>query len=141
MLKVRDRMTRQPVVLAPEDNLRKARRLMEERGLRRFPVLDNGVLVGIVTDRDIRAADISCAVVQEKRYEDYILDHVLVGGIMTPNPITVHPDTPLTEAAGIILENKIGGLPVLENERLVGMITETDLIRTLTEMLKRPSSS
>ncbi|OFW61593.1 MAG: hypothetical protein A2W01_07920 [Candidatus Solincola sediminis] len=134
-------MTRQPVVLAPEDNLRKARRLMEERGLRRFPVLDNGVLVGIVTDRDIRAADISCAVVQEKRYEDYILDHVLVGGIMTPNPITVHPDTPLTEAAGIILENKIGGLPVLENERLVGMITETDLIRTLTEMLKRPSSS
>src|SRR4030042_3727846 len=117
--KVRDRMTPQPVVLAPEDNLRKARRLMEERGLRRFPVLDNGVLVGIVTDRDIRAADISCAVVQEKRYEDYILDHVLVGGIMTPNPITVHPDTPLTEAAGITLENKIGGLPVLENERLV----------------------
>ena len=140
-MKVRDRMTRQPVVLAPEDNLRKARRLMEERGLRRFPVIDNGVLVGIVTDRDIRAADIRWAVVQEKRYEDYILDHVLVGGIMTPNPITVHPDTPLTEAAGIILENKIGGLPVLENERLVGMITETDLIRTLTEMLKRPSSS
>ncbi len=141
VVKVRDRMTREPAVLAPEDNLRKARQLIDEYGFRRFPVLDDGVLVGIVTDRDVRAADMSCAVVQEKRYEDYILDRVLVGGIMTPNPVAVAPDTPITEAARIILEKKIGGLPVIEDGQLVGIITETDLIEALIEMLEQAASS
>ncbi|MBC7254205.1 MAG: CBS domain-containing protein [Actinobacteria bacterium] len=138
---VRERMSINPVTLSPEDTLREARRLIKEHGLRRFPVVEDGKLVGIVTDRDVRQADMSSAVVQERRYVEYILDRIQVRGIMTPDPITVTPDTSIVEAARLILENKIGGLPVVEGGRLVGIITETDLIRTLVEMLEggRPS--
>ncbi len=132
---VRERMSENPVVLSPDDTLREARRIMRERGMRRLPVVESGRLVGIVTDRDVRQADISSAVVQERRYVEYVLDRIQVRGIMTPNPITVTPDTPLKEAARIILEMKFGGLPVVDNGRLVGIITETDLVRTLIDLL------
>ena len=134
-MKVKDRMSENPVVLSPDDTLREARRLIRELGFRRFPVVEDGRLVGIVTDRDVRQADMSSAVVQERRYVEYLLDRIQVRGIMTPNPATVTPETPLEEAARIILEMKIGGLPVVENDRLVGIITETDLVRTLIELL------
>lgn len=133
---VKERMNAKPVTLSPDDTLRKARDLIKERGLRRFPVVEGGKLVGIVTDRDVRQADMSSAVVQERRYVEYILDRIQVRGIMTPDPITVTPDTSLEEAARLILENKIGGLPVVERDELVGIITETDLIRTLVELLE-----
>jgi acetoin utilization protein AcuB len=133
---VKERMSIDPVTLSPDDTLREARRLIRELGLRRFPVVEEGKLVGIVTDRDVRQADMSSAVVQERRYVEYILDRIQVRGIMTPDPITVTPDTPLEKAARLILENKIGGLPVVEEGKLVGIITETDLIRTLVEMLE-----
>lgn len=133
-MQVRDYMTPDPITLSPGDTLRRARELINEHGLRRFPVLEGDELVGIVTDRDVRQADISSAVMQERRYVDYILDRIQVGGIMTPNPITVSPDTPLEEAARLILENKIGGLPVLKEGRLVGILTESDLISALIEL-------
>ena len=131
---VKDFMTTDPIVLAPNDTLRRARQLMEEHRLRRFPVLEEGALVGIVTDRDVRSAGMSSAVMQERRYVEYLLDRIQVGGIMTPHPITVTPETPLMEAASIILEKKIGGLPVVDGEGLVGMITETDLIKALIDL-------
>lgn len=133
---VRDHMSADPIVLGPEDTLRRARTLMKDNNLRRFPVVDGGRLVGIVTDRDVRQADMSSAVVQEKRYVDYVLDRILVGGIMTPHPVTVGPDTTLTEAAGLILKHKIGGLPVVEGGELIGIITETDLIKALITLAK-----
>lgn len=132
---VRDHMSPDPIVVAPGDTLRKARQLIKDYGLRRFPVVENGDLVGIVTDRDVRQADISSAVMQERRYVDYILDRIQVGGIMTSHPITVTPGTSLREAADLILKNKIGGLPVIDSGRLVGIITETDLIKALMAML------
>lgn len=138
---VRDHMTPDPIVLAPEDTLRRARQLMEEHRLRRFPVLEEGKLVGIVTDRDVRSAGMSSAVMQERRYVEYVLDRIQVGGIMTPHPITVNPETPLKEAAALILEKKIGGLPVVDGEELVGMITETDLIKSLMDLKGESSPS
>jgi len=138
---VKDYMTPDPIVLAPDDTLRRARQLMEEHRLRRFPVLDEGRLVGIVTDRDVRSAGMSSAVMQERRYVEYVLDRIQVGGIMTPHPITVNPETPIKEAAALILEKKIGGLPVVDGEELVGMITETDLIKALMALVgKNPPS-
>lgn len=134
---VHEYMTRDPICLSPGETLRKARQIMKEQGLRRFPVLEKGKLVGIVTDRDVRQAGLSSAVMQERRYVDYILDRIQVVGIMTPNPITVKPDTSLREAADLILENKIGGLPVVEGDKLVGIITETDLIKALIDILDR----
>jgi acetoin utilization protein AcuB len=134
---VRDHMSGDPVALKPGDNLRKARQLIMDFGLRRFPVVEEGKLVGIVTDRDVRQADISSAVVQERRYQDYLLDRIQIAGIMTPDPITVSPDTPLVTAAQLLLENKIGGLPVVDKGCLVGIITETDMIVTLIDLLKK----
>ncbi len=134
---VRERMSRDPVVLSPDDTLRKARELIKKHGFRRFPVIENGKLVGIITDRDVRQADMSSAVVQERRYVEYILDRIQVRGIMTANPVTVTPDTPIEEAARLILQHKVGGLPVVEDDRLVGIITETDLIRTMIDLLEK----
>jgi len=132
---VSDRMSRDVITVGVEDPIRKAWELMEEKRLRRFPVMSRGKLVGIITDRDLRNATASSVVLMERKYHDYLLDTVMVESVMTPNPRTVEPGTSLREAARLILELKVGGLPVVEGGRLVGMITETDLIKALVELL------
>jgi len=134
-VKVRDRMTTDVVAVGMSDPIRKVWELSEEKELRRFPVVEGGRVVGIVTDRDIRDATDSSVVLTEKKYHDFLLDTVKVESVMTPDPATVTPDMPLVEAARMILELKVGGLPVVENGRLTGIITETDLIAMLIEML------
>lgn len=86
-MKVRFRMTRNQVILAPGDNSRKAWQLMDDHGSRRSQVLDNEAFVGIVIDRDTRHIDMSSAILNEHRYVEYILDRVQVDGIMTPYPL------------------------------------------------------
>ena len=140
-MKVQDIMTPDPITLNPRNTLRDAGRIAEEHGLRRFPVISNGRLVGIITDRDLRQAGLSTAVVHERRYSDYVLERVLVGGIMSREPVTVTPETPVEEAAGLILEHRVGGLPVVRKDKLVGIITETDILRTfirIQEAARRP---
>jgi len=134
-VKVRDRMTTEVITVGLADPIRKAWELVEENQLRRFPVVEGDKLVGIITDRDIRNATASSVVLTEKKYHDFLLDTVKVESVMTPDPATVTPDTPLDEAARMILELKVGGLPVIEQGKLVGIITETDLIKTLVELL------
>ncbi len=134
-MKVRDRMTTGVITVGLADPIRKAWELVEENQLRRFPVVEGDKLVGIITDRDIRNATASSVVLTEKKYHDFLLDTVKVESVMTPDPATVTPDTPLDEAARMILELKVGGLPVIEQGKLVGIITETDLIKTLVELL------
>jgi acetoin utilization protein AcuB len=135
MLRVEDRMTRDVLTIEINAPIREAWELAEERGIRRFPVLDSGRLVGIVTDRDLRNATSSSVVLTEKKYHDFLLDTIRVESVMTPNPRTVTPDTTLKEAARLILDMKVGGLPVVEDKQLVGIITETDLLNALVEML------
>ena len=134
-MKVRDRMTTGVITVGLADPIRKAWELVEENQLRRFPVVEGDKLVGIITDRDIRNATASSVVLTEKKYHDFLLDTVKIESVMTPDPATVTPDTPLDEAARMILELKVGGLPVIEQGKLVGIITETDLIKTLVELL------
>lgn len=134
-MKVRDRMTTEVITVGLADPIRKAWELVEENQLRRFPVVEGDKLVGIITDRDIRNATASSVVLTEKKYHDFLLDTVKIESVMTPDPATVTPDTPLDEAARMILELKVGGLPVIEQGKLVGIITETDLIKTLVELL------
>lgn len=134
-MKVRDRMTTEVITVGLADPIRKAWELVEENQLRRFPVVEGDKLVGIITDRDIRNSTASSVVLTEKKYHDFLLDTVKVESVMTPDPATVTPDTPLDEAARMILELKVGGLPVIEQGKLVGIITETDLIKTLVELL------
>lgn len=130
-------MTKEVITLSPSDPIRRVAELLEEKGLRRFPVMEKGRLIGIATDRDFRNATASSVVLTERRYYDFLLDSIKVESIMTPNPRTVSPETDLAEAAKIILEIKVGGLPVVAGEKLVGIITETDLIRVLVGLLSK----
>ena len=134
-MKVRDRMTTDVITVKASEPIRRAWELVIDKKLRRFPVVDGDTLVGVVTDRDLRDATASSVVLIEKQYHDFLLDTVLIESIMTPNPRTVTPDVSLKEAAKLILEMKVGGLPVVEEDRLGGIITETDLISALIEVL------
>ena len=132
-------MTRNPVAVAPSDTLRRAIMLMKEGMFRRLPVLEDGQLVGIVTDRDIRLAANSPVILRERWQDEYLLDHVKVEACMTPDPITVRPDTGVVEAAKLMRRRKVGGLPVLQEDKLIGMVTETDILNVFIELLERGS--
>ncbi len=134
-MRVRDRMTREVVTVSTGETIRSVWDLVEEKGLRRFPVMSSGSLVGMVTDRDLRNAIASSVVLTEKKYHDFLLDTIKVESIMTADPVTAGPDDDLKGAARTILEMKFGGMPVVEDGVLVGIITETDLIEALIEIL------
>jgi len=134
-VKVRDRMTSEVITVAIDEPIRRVWDLVMEKRLRRFPVMDGERLVGIITDRDLRNATASSIVMTEKKYHDFLLDTVKVDTIMTVNPRTISPESDIKEAGRVILEMQVGGLPVLEGDVLAGIITETDLIKTLLDLL------
>jgi acetoin utilization protein AcuB len=135
LVKVRDRMTSEVITVAIDEPIRRVWDLAMEKRLRRFPVMDGERLVGIITDRDLRNATASSIVMTEKKYHDFLLDTVKVDTIMTVNPRTISPESDIKEAGRVILEMQVGGLPVLEGDVLAGIITETDLIKTLLDLL------
>lgn len=134
-MKVLERMTRDVITVKFDEPIRRVWELLDEKKLRRFPVMDGPRLVGIVTDRDLRNAVASSMVLTEKKNHDYLLDTIKVESVMTADPRTVAPDANIKGAARLILEIKVGGLPVVDGGKLVGIITETDLIETLIEVL------
>jgi acetoin utilization protein AcuB len=128
---VRDWMTPQPITITPKTTLPEARIIMIEKKIRRLPVLKKNTLVGIVTFGDIREALPSDATSLNIHEVTYLLERLNAKDFMTSKPVTVSPDTTIAEAARLMLEHKVGGLPVMEGEKLVGIITETDLCRLL----------
>ena len=134
-MKVSDRMTRDVITVRADESIRAAVDLVEQKRLRRFPVMRDGELIGIVTDRDLRNATASSVVLTERKYHDFLLDTVKVESVMSADPATIGPSADLKEAARRILDLKVGGLPVVEDGKLLGIITETDLINTLLEEL------
>ena len=121
---VRDRMSRPAVTVRQDADFQKALALMQEKKLRRLPVVDeDGQLVGIIVERDLLVAAMR-----------YLQSRVEVGDVMTRNVVTVGPDTDLNEVARTMLERKIGGLPVVEHGRLVGIITESDIFKRFVEL-------
>nr|MBN1228777.1 CBS domain-containing protein [Anaerolineae bacterium] len=128
---VKDWMTTDPVTITDETTLPEAARLMKEKNIRRLPVVVDGRLVGIVTWGDIREASASDSTSLSKFELGYLLNKLTVGQIMTRSPITVRPLTTISRAAQLMLEHKIGGLPVMDHNRLVGIITESDIFRML----------
>ena len=133
---VKERMTKQPITSSPEMPVADALALMRERKIRRLPVVDHGgQLVGIVSDRDLLEASPSPATSLSVWEITYLLSKITVKSVMTTKLITVTPDEPLENAARIMADNKIGGLPVLENGALVGIITETDVFKVFVELL------
>jgi acetoin utilization protein AcuB len=109
--------------------------LIRQKGIRHLPVVEGGRLVGIITDRDIRQSSPSPATGLEIHELHYLLEKVRIQEIMTKKMYTVTPDTPIEEAARLMLTHKIGGLPVLREGTLVGIITETDILRAFVEMM------
>jgi acetoin utilization protein AcuB len=131
---VRHKMNGDVITIAPDQSLRMARERMHKHGVRRLPVVEHGKLVGIITDRDVRQDWASPATSLSTHELLYLLDRVMVAEVMTWKTFTVTPDTPLIEAAQLLQDHKIGGLPVVEGSGVVGMITETDLLQAFIEM-------
>ena len=126
---VRDYMTSNPTTLSPDEALLKAVLTIRSLNIRHLPVVVNGKLVGLITDRDV--ARVSPSIVSKTSQEEYnkVFEQTLVERVMVKNPTAVSPDTPLSEAVGLLHDNKWGCLPVTENEMLVGIITLTDVLR------------
>jgi acetoin utilization protein AcuB len=133
---VRERMSSRPVIIAASVPITEALRVMRQNQVRRLPVLDGeGRLIGIVSEKDLLYASPSPATSLSIYEMHYMLSHLQVTELMTTDVITVTPDTPLEEAACIMADNKIGGLPVIEDGKLVGIITETDIFKVFLELL------
>jgi acetoin utilization protein AcuB len=136
MLVARDVMTPNPVTVRPDDLLGVAMEKMRSRRCRRLPVVEGDRLVGIITDRDVRLALNSPLVLHERRSDQLLREHVPVRACMTPDPIAVSPDTPVIEVVRLMRDHKFGGMPVVEGDRLIGIITETDLMDLLIRLLE-----
>jgi acetoin utilization protein AcuB len=130
------RMTPDPKTIAPDVSVAEATDRMQRDRVRRYPVIDKrGKLVGIVSLDDLLRSSPS-AVTSLSIWEiSYLLSQIKVKDVMTRQVITVTEDTPLEAAAKLMLDRKIGGLPVMRDVRLVGIITESDIFRTFSEML------
>lgn len=127
---VKDWMIGNVVTVTPETTVPEAQRLMTEHDIRRLPVVDNDHLVGIVTRGDIREADPSNVTSLSTWELSELLANMKVGQIMTPKPMTISQEATIGEAAQVMLENKISGLPVVDRAgKLVGIITESDIFR------------
>ena len=127
-MQVVKRMKRKVITINPDDPIRLAMELMYKNRIRQLPVVEGRKVVGIITDRDLREASASSATSLSVWELNYLLEQVKVKDVMTHDVITVNPETSVEEAARIINDNKIGGLPVLEKDVLVGIITESDLL-------------
>lgn len=133
---VRDRMTVKPIVVSPDLSVPDALALMREKKVRRLPVLDaQGHLVGIVSDKDLLYASPSPSTSLSVWEINSLLGKLKIEKIMSRKVVTVTGDTPIEEAARIMAERKIGGLPVVEGGKLVGIVTETDLFRAFVNVL------
>jgi acetoin utilization protein AcuB len=133
---VGERMSSPVITIHPEMSMPDALNLMRQEHIRRLPVVDKrGRLVGIVSDKDLLNASPSDATSLSIYEVNYILSKLKVNEIMTKDVTTVTEDTPIEIAARIMADNKIGGLPVIRNQEVVGIITETDLFKIFLELL------
>lgn len=133
---VREYMTPNPVTITPDVSVPQALRIMRDNKVRRLPVLDGkGKLVGIVSDKDLLHASPSPATSLAVWEMHELLAKLKVEKVMARDVVTVSEDLPLEEAARIMVDRRIGGLPVMREQTLAGIITETDLFKVLLELL------
>jgi acetoin utilization protein AcuB len=131
---VGERMTHPVITVKPDMAIQDALQLMRDKSIRRTPVVSKGKLVGIVSDKDLLNASPSQATSLSVWELNYLLSKITVSEVMTDTVIVVTEDTPIEEAARIMADNKIGGVPVVQNSNVVGMITETDIFRLMLEL-------
>ena len=122
-------MTKNVLTANPDTTLPEAHQIMMDNNIRRLPVVDkNGRIIGIITLGDVRGAQPSEATSLSIWEMNYLLSNLKLKKIMTPHPVTVEADATIGEAARLMLENKVSGLPVVdEDNKLLGIITESDI--------------
>jgi acetoin utilization protein AcuB len=135
-LTVADVMTRAPATLGPEDSLMRALELMRKRGVRRIPIVVADMLVGLLAEGDLKRAQPSTLSASEDEFVR-VMEETPVSRIMINNPVTVTDETTLLEAARTLHTTKFGALPVLRDGRLVGIVTDTDLLGCLADLLEQ----
>jgi acetoin utilization protein AcuB len=127
---VKDWMSKDPVTINDDTSMMKAIHLMKQNRFRRLPVLHDGRLVGIVSDRDLKEASPSKATTLDVHELYYLLAELQVKDIMTRDPVTVTTDDTVERAAQLMLENTISGLPVVDEQgKVVGILTQSDVFR------------
>lgn len=132
---VREWMANDVLTVDENTSMMKALHLMKENKIRRIPVMSRGALVGIVSDRDLKAASPSKATTLDVHELYYLLAEIKVKEIMTKNPITISADETVERAAVIMLEHKVSGLPVVNKQKeLVGIITQSDIFRAFVNI-------
>lgn len=135
--RVREIMTSPCIMVPPETPLPAANALMKEKRIRHLPVVENGRLVGIVSRGDLREASISASINADSYELHFMLSRLTVGKLMTRKVFTMTPDALVVFAAELMTENKIAGLPVVDPQGgLIGIVTESDLLRMLVRKLR-----
>ncbi|MGI6405888.1 MAG: CBS domain-containing protein [Syntrophaceticus sp.] len=135
-MRVRDKMTSDPVFITPQTTIADALAMMREGNFRRLPVLDRGKLVGIVTDRDLSEVSPSPATSLSVFELNYLLSSTKIKAIIKKQQvISISPDDYLEKAALVMRDHQIGGIPVVEDNKLVGIITESDIFDAFIELM------
>lgn len=132
---VKRRMSSPVITVAPEMSVPDCLKLMQRERIRRTPVVANGRLVGIVSDKDLLNASPSDATSLSIWEISYLVNRIKVKDVMTKEVLTITEEMPIEEAARIMVDNKVGGLPVVKDRDVVGLITETDLFKILLELM------
>ena len=131
---VREWMTKDPITVGPHTSIFRAWKLMKDRRIRHLPVMEDGSLVGLVTDRDLRLVLPSPATSLEAHELNYLLEKLTVAEAMTKDVITTTPSASIAEATRTLLRNRIGALPVLAGAILVGIPTRADALEVLSSV-------
>lgn len=132
---VGERMSRPVISVSPETPINDVLAMFRKEHIRRAPVMKDGKLVGIVSERDLLNATPSSVTTLSVWELNYLISKVTIKDVMAKNVVTVEQDTPIEEAARIMADQKIGGVPVMSGENVVGIITETDLFKIFLELM------
>jgi acetoin utilization protein AcuB len=135
MMLVGKRMAHPVITISPDLPISEALNLMQQENIRRIPVVQGGKLVGIISDRDLLNASPTPTESLSIEGANYLINNITLDEVMTPEVLSIETTTPIEEAARIMSDNNIGALPVLEQERVVGIITETDLFKIFLELM------
>lgn len=141
-LLVKDWMSKEVVTITPDTTLPDVAAIMRQHNIRRLPVVKDGKLVGIVSQTDVHRARPSNATSLDIWELNYLLSKLKVEKIMTRNPYTVREDSTIKEAAQLMHDHKVGGLPVVDdNNHVIGIITESDIFRVLIAWFNEEAGS
>jgi acetoin utilization protein AcuB len=133
-LTVKQVMTADPVTLGPEETLMRAVEVMRQKGIRRIPIVVADTLVGLLAEGDLKRAQPSALSDSQEEF-NRVMEGTPVSRIMIQSPITVSEDALLSDAAQTLHNSKFGALPVVRDGRLVGILTDTDILRCLVDLL------